>query len=117
MARGEDLHVSSADINNQHLHDRVSRLIHLTWGRFNMKIFRPFCAQGGFNLPRRRSRRREEAELDLLQKSASSRRRLRFGNPPCFAQEPTQSVFHPETTPLQAPPWAAKVGSCQMNLM
>src|SRR2546423_10609344 len=29
----------------------------------------------------RRSRRREEAELDLLQKSASSRRRLRLVNP------------------------------------
>src|SRR5207248_3379227 len=38
---------------------------------------------GGFkNLPDRCSRRREEAELDLLQKSASSRRRLRLLNPP-----------------------------------
>src|SRR5207253_9178422 len=43
---------------------------------------------GGFkNLPDRRSRRREEAELDLLQKSASSRRRLRFLNPPCLWPE------------------------------
>src|SRR5438105_4031176 len=99
MARGEDLHVSSADIDNQHVHDRVSRLIHFTWGRFNMKMFRPFCAQGGFNLPRRRSRRREEAELDLLQKSASSRRRLRFVNAPCFAQEPAQSDV-PSRKPL-----------------
>src|SRR5207237_6246025 len=43
----------------------------------------PFTLRKGEmkNRPRRRSRRREKAELDLLQDSASSRRRLRFFNP------------------------------------
>src|SRR5438105_532402 len=55
--------------------------------RRNMTAFRSTRARANdgwrqsylrFSLSGSRSRRREEAELDLLEKSASSRRRLRF---------------------------------------